>query len=105
MLTNRIALSDPVRDEIVDVLHRPKLARFINAAAREDLLASLFQAAQWFSPTEQVADCRDAKDNKYLELLQASGADMLVSSDQDLLVLNPWRGKPILRPLEYLASS
>jgi predicted nucleic acid-binding protein len=30
---------------------------------------------------------------------------MLVSSDQDLLVLNPWRGKPILRPLEYLASS
>jgi hypothetical protein len=52
MLTNRIALSDPVRDEIVDVLHRPKLARFINAAAREDILASLFQAAQWFSPAE-----------------------------------------------------
>ena len=46
----------------------------------------------FFTPTERVTDCRDAKDNKYLELALAAGADPIVSSDDDLLVLHPWRG-------------
>jgi predicted nucleic acid-binding protein len=33
-----------------------------------------------------------------------SGADTIVSSDDDLLVLHRWRGVRILRPAEYLAS-
>jgi predicted nucleic acid-binding protein len=44
------------------------------------------------------------KDNKYLELALAAGAEIIVSSDDDLLVLHPWRGKRILRPADYLAS-
>jgi predicted nucleic acid-binding protein len=50
-----------------------------------------------------VTDCRDAKDNKYLELLLAAQAAILVSSDADLLVLAPWRGRQIMRPAEYVA--
>jgi putative PIN family toxin of toxin-antitoxin system len=34
-----------------------------------------------------VTDCRDAKDNKYLELALAAGVGVIVSSDDDLLVL------------------
>jgi uncharacterized protein len=34
----------------------------------------------------------------------AAGADTVVSSDDDLLLLHPWRGVRILRPAEYLAS-
>jgi predicted nucleic acid-binding protein len=33
-----------------------------------------------------------------------SGADTIVSSDDDLLVLHRWRGIHIQRPAEYLAS-
>jgi hypothetical protein len=45
----------------------------------------------------RVTDCRDPKDNKYLELALAAGAETIVSSDDDLLVLHPWRGVRILR--------
>jgi uncharacterized protein len=51
----------------------------------------------------KVTDCRDPKDDKYLELALAAGAETIVSSDDDLLVLHPWRGVRILRPADYLA--
>jgi predicted nucleic acid-binding protein len=59
-------------------------------------------AAVWVEPAITVSDCRDAKDNKYLELVTAAGADLIVSSDDDLLVQNPWRRVRILRPAEFL---
>ena len=40
---------------------------------------------------ERVQDCRDAKDNKFLELALTAKADVLVSSDIHLLELNPYR--------------
>jgi predicted nucleic acid-binding protein len=39
----------------------------------------------------RCGDCRDGKDNRYLELGLAAGATAIVSSNEDLLVLNPWR--------------
>lgn len=101
---DRFALSTAVLDEVVEVLHRPRLARFINPALRDELLDLLVPGAAWFKPSERVADCRDAKDNKYLELALAASASTIVSSDADLLVLHPWRGVRILRPGEYLAD-
>lgn len=59
--------------------------------------------AVWFEPTLRVNDCRDPKDDKYLELALAAGAEIIVSSDADLLVLDPWRGVRIVRPASYLA--
>ncbi len=52
-----------------------------------------------------MTDCRDPKDNMYLELALASGAGTIVSSDGDLLVLHPWRSVRILRPADYLAEA
>ena len=59
----------------------------------------------WFEATVRVADCRDPKDDKYLELALASGADTIVSSDKDLLVLHPWRDVRVLNPADYLSSA
>ena len=98
-----IALSEAVRDEVVEVLHRPRLVRFVDPALRDELLDLLIPGAGWFEPAVRVADCRDAKDNKYLELALAARATIIVSSDDDLLVLHPWRGVRILRPAAYLA--
>lgn len=69
------------------------------------ILDILRRQAVWFRPSEPVTDCRDAKDNKYLELALASGAGIIVSGDADLLVLHPWRGVRILRPADYLVES
>ena len=99
--TTELVMSQAVFDEVHDVLHRPRLARYVDAELRADLLDQLVTATLWFEPSHTVTDCRDAADNKYLEL--AAAADAIVSSDADLLCLHPWRGIPILRPADYLA--
>jgi putative PIN family toxin of toxin-antitoxin system len=48
--------------------------------------------------------CRDPTDAKFLALAIAARADILVSSDLDLLVLHPWRGIPILTPAQFLTQ-
>ena len=96
-------LSPAVEREIVEVFNRPKFAQAIRQERREYLLGILRDEAVWFEPTLRVVDCRDPKDDKYLELALAAGAEIIVSGDDDLLVLHPWRGVRILRPAEYLA--
>ena len=97
------ALSVAVDAEIADVLSRPKFSQAIPLRRRNGLLRILRNAAIWFDPVARVSDCRDPKDDKYLELALAAGAEIIVSSDEDLLVLRPWRGVHILNPAEYLA--
>ncbi|SDD96424.1 putative toxin-antitoxin system toxin component, PIN family [Belnapia rosea] len=102
--TDVFVLSPEVDAEIASVLERPRFATAVSAARRTRILDVLRGGAVWFSPSERVADCRDAKDNKYLELALASSAWAIISGDADLLVLHPWRGVRILRPADYLAD-
>ena len=100
-----LALSSAVDAEIADVLSRPKFARAMSPLQRQRFLAILRSVAVWSEPTVRVTDSRDDKDNKYLELALAAGAETIVTGDQDLLVLDPWRGVRILSPVDYLAVS
>jgi putative PIN family toxin of toxin-antitoxin system len=63
----------------------------------------LLVGASRAEPGESVADCRDEKDNRYLELAAAAGATYIVSGDRDLLDLDPWRGIRIVTPAGYVA--
>lgn len=87
---------------MAEVLARPKFAQALTADRRRDILELLAAAAVWVEPRETVTDCRDAKDNRYLELALAAQAAVIVSGDEDLLVLDPWRGIRVLRPARYL---
>ena len=51
-----------------------------------------------------MRDCRDSKDNHYLELALAAGVIAIVSGDENLMVLNPWRRIQVLRPTEFLSD-
>ena len=84
------------------MLARPKFRRAISDDRRRETLELLSAAATWFERVQEVVDCRDAKDNRYLELALAAGAAVIVSGDDDLLVLDPWRGVRILRPAAFL---
>jgi predicted nucleic acid-binding protein len=53
---------------------------------------------------EEVRLCRDPKDDKFLELVVSGRASSMVTGDQDLLVLHPFRGVPILTPAQFLAA-
>jgi len=66
---------------------------------------------RWYSkPKKQVAvneaitACRDAKDDKFLELAVSGKASHIVSGDADLLVLHPFRSIAILTPQAFLAN-
>ena len=59
---DRFALSTAVANEVLEVLHRPRLARFIIPALRDEVLDLLVPGATWFEPAERVTDCRDPKD-------------------------------------------
>jgi predicted nucleic acid-binding protein len=96
----------PKQGRDTDEIHRyPQTAVdsfIVGRRLSADLLNQLVSGSAWFEPLVAVADCCDVADNKYLELAWAAEAAAIVSSDQDLLVLHPWRGIAILRPAEYL---
>ncbi|MBC7379488.1 MAG: putative toxin-antitoxin system toxin component, PIN family [Burkholderiaceae bacterium] len=48
--------------------------------------------------------CRDPKDAIFLALAVASDAQVLISSDEDLLVLHGWKGLAIMKPADFLAA-
>lgn len=101
--SDQVAVSEAVLAELLEVLERPRLARFVDPELCVELVGQLDSLGAFFTPNETITDCRDAKDDKYLELAVSAGAGIIVSGDADLLVLHPWRGVRILRPAEYLA--
>ncbi|MBI2440159.1 MAG: putative toxin-antitoxin system toxin component, PIN family [Lentisphaerae bacterium] len=98
----RILLSEPVINELDDVLRRPQLEKYIHKDERIRFLVALLREAYIVRVTETVADCRDPKDNKYLELAHESQASCIVTGDKDLLDLNPYRGISIQTPRQFL---
>jgi len=101
----KVLISVPVLLEFAEVLSRKKLDKYLLEEERMRFLVALLREAELVETTETVTDCRDAKDNKFLELALSGNADYVVSGDEDLLVLNPFRGIPILTAREFLVAS
>ena len=99
-----ILISVPTLLELAEVLGRKRLNKYLLEHERIRFLAALLKEAELVEVTETITDCRDAKDNKFLELAVSGKADCIVSGDSDLLVLNPFRGISILTPREFLSG-
>jgi hypothetical protein len=99
--TATICISDAVEAEIRDVFSRSKFRKYLTPGRVASILAVLTAGAARFHPALAISDCRDPKDNKYLELALAAGASTIVASDDDHLVLHPWRGIEIVTPADY----
>jgi putative PIN family toxin of toxin-antitoxin system len=101
---NHLLLSRAVEDEYREVIFRPKFDRFVGVERRQRILDIVVVAAERVEPTESIRECRDPKDDKYLALAAAGGADVIVSSDvRHLLSMHPWRRIPILSSADFLA--
>jgi putative PIN family toxin of toxin-antitoxin system len=93
--------SSSTEAELIEVIDRPYLARLIAPAARARVL-ELMALAELVPIAERIAACRDPKDDKFLELAVNGRADVIVSGDADLLVLNPFRGILIVPPATFV---
>ena len=58
---------------------------------------------QVIDPPRVVFDVRDYEDNLILDLVVAVDALLLVSDDTDLASMNPWNGRLILQPRDFVA--
>jgi uncharacterized protein len=52
----------------------------------------------------RILDCRDVKDNMILEAAVYENAQYIVTGDEDLLVLNPYRWINIVNLRDFLAE-
>jgi uncharacterized protein len=99
-----LASADTI-DELDEVLRPPKINRYLREEERLLFLAAFIRDAEVVNVTENLAECRDPKDNKFLELAVSGKASCIVSGDRDLLALNPFRGVAILTPQEFISGS
>ena len=84
------------------VLSRSKFDRYVPLEQRESFLQQLTNTTQLVQVTESIDACRDPKDNQYLELAVSGQASVIVTGDQDLLVLHPFRDISIVTPQIFL---
>ena len=91
--------------ELDDVLGRAKFDAILarTNTARDRALAEVRQLAEVIEPPPLPQPvCRDPDDDEVLALALAAGADVIVSGDADLLVLQQFEGIPILDPAQAL---
>jgi putative PIN family toxin of toxin-antitoxin system len=87
--------------ELRDVAARPRLK--IAPEAVTELIERVERYGQRIDcALDTIGDCRDPNDNYVLSLALAGRADSILTEDEDLLVLNPWRDVRIMRLFQFL---
>jgi putative PIN family toxin of toxin-antitoxin system len=103
-LRNSILLfSDFTMDELKNVLVRSKFDRYVSREERARFLAQLNARAEFVPTIRLVRECRNPKDDKFLEVALNGRADVIITGDADLLEMHPWRGIDVLTPAHYLS--
>lgn len=97
-----ILMSQSIWQEIQEVLERPKFERYITLIERDLFLIWLSKSVEFVDIAKRIIACRDPKDDQILELAINGNAKLIVSGDQDLLVLHPFEGISIITVREFL---
>lgn len=98
----KLLASDHTLAELNEVLCRPKFNKYIPEQKRLEFFAALVREVEIIKISEFITECRDKKDNKFLELAISGNASHIISGDNDLLVLNPFRNISIISPSHFL---
>ncbi len=102
IMSGEVLVSEAIIAEVMQIITRPKFDRYISYESRRLVLSLLLQHTTLIHVSTQITDCRDPKDNKFLEVAVTGGADAIISGDNDLLSLHPYRGISIYTPGVFL---
>lgn len=100
-----LLISQATIEELNEVLRRKGFEKYVTEEERMEFIGAFVREGTWVEITEQVETCCDPKDNKFLELVLSGKAACIVSGDEDLLVLYPFRGIAIMTPRQFLEQS
>jgi hypothetical protein len=97
-----VLISPAMLAELKDVLPRPRLRRTMSADPKALLEVLEHDAEQ--VPGELVLSgvCRDPKDDIFIACAVEGRADVLVSGDDDLLVLDNYQGVQMMSPASFV---
>ena len=100
----QLFVSEPIITEIIEVLHRPELTAKFQKLKDMDLSVILELLAQ--APTVEISKIpqasRDPKDNVFIATALEAKADYLITEDNDLLILNEYKGVKIINTDTFL---
>ena len=107
ILEHHVFVSKETLGELDRVLKLKKFDRYVDLDVRSEFVKKLRRDSVHCTVPKELllavsGVCRDPKDDPILALSLAAGAEILVSSDRDLLVLHPWRGIRIVTPADFL---
>jgi putative PIN family toxin of toxin-antitoxin system len=100
-----LVTSEPILNEIEEVLHYPRIRRRSNWV--EERIAAFMETLRADStvvvPIAELKVVRDPDDNRFLEAAVAGEADCLVTLDEDLLSVGHYEGIAVVTPARFLA--
>ena len=96
-----LLFSEATMTELAEVLSRSKFDPYCGIEDRTLFLGQLRSTAEVVPIIQRVRECRDPKDDKFLEAALNGRANLILTGDADLLAMNPWRGIVILSPADY----
>jgi len=97
-----ILYSDATFQELQEILYRSKFDKYVSLSTRTQFLAKLKLDAELIQINQTIEECRDPKDDKFLEVAINGDATHIISGDKDLLELHPFRDVAILTPTQFL---
>lgn len=99
----RLLYSDGLLEELVDVLGRPRIREKYGLTSDDiaALLEVIYLRGEVVVPTREIRVSRDPDDN-ILAVAVCGRADVIVTGDDDLLVLEVFEEIPILSPAAFL---
>jgi uncharacterized protein len=99
----QLIVSEQTWLEFESRIQKPKLFPYFGSVPkREDVVMAVNRAVVHVTVESVVSDCSDPDDNKFLALALDGGAAMIVSGDQDLLALHPWRRVEIMTTGDFV---
>ena len=97
-----IIVSKATWQEFEQKIKKTSLERYFRTTQHRDAAVhAINRVVTHVAVRSVVTDCRDPKDNLFLELALDGKAETIISGDKDLLVLNPWRGVCIQSPGDF----
>lgn len=102
MQAGDLLVSAETLKELEDVLSRDFLARWRSLEERANFLRLYRETCLLADNITPVKACRDPKDDKFLALCQSGDAQLLISSDRDLLDMHVFEGTQIMSAAEFL---
>lgn len=98
----QLLTSEEVLQELIDVLGRKKFDPYLTSEDRQNFLHQFSFIVEVIPYVVSIKACRDPKDDKFLSLAMSGYANMLLTGDNDLLVLDPFGDIRILTCAAYL---